>query len=256
MPSLHDGFGALRLPAPAVSSAIDLDTGHESILGLLEAAINSELGDAWRQIVANLPADHYLVRAPAAINPVRHTSSLEMTPQQMAQFKAEWPVLAVYREGEPEFFWLTTQYRGLKQKWSVDWVVGPIHAAHTNKIGRFAVSVGRVIVAAITHGYHPDFRSGVRQFAGEFAEIECIGIQGPGRQVSLGEESGSGYYGITITLETTERMFQDGYTDSTTWDVNAGYLGATDGVETPMTEHWMTVDDEGLIAVPIPPVVP
>lgn len=243
MTSVYGGFGALRLPAPSVVSATELDPGQEAILGLLECAINSELGEAWRGIVSSLPSTHYLVRAGNAL-PVQYVSSLELTPQQMTQFRAEWPVLAVYREGEPEFGWLSTQYRKLTQRWSADWIVGPLSAAHINRIGRFAIAVRNTIELAITYGMHPAFAGGHTQFHGQFSEITCVSSQGPGVSRRLTEESGSGYYGLTVEIETVERMVYDGYASAGAVDVDAGYIRPGTATDTPLTEIWIDVEIE------------
>lgn len=240
MASLYGGFGAQRFPAPAVTNAALLDPGHEAILGLVHAAINAELGDAWRAIVASLPAGHFLAK-PAAIQPVGYATTIETTPQQFAQFKASWPLLSVYREGEPELSWLTTGMRAWKQRWSVDYVIGPIDVAHVNKIGRFAIAAARVIDRVITLGWHPDYNGGVCAFFGQFAQIETKGVQGPGVQQSLTEESGSGYYGLTVTLESVERQVEDGYAAPGMVDVDACYVAVGTATEDPMTAHHATV---------------
>lgn len=243
MASLYGGFGSQRFPAPAVTNAAALDPGHEAILGLIQAALNAELGDAWRAIVATLPAGHFLSR-PASIQPVGYATTIETTPQQFTQVKAAWPLLAVYREGEPEMSWLTTGMRSWKQQWSVDYVIGPIDAAHVNKIGRFAIAVARVINRVITLGYHPDYNSGVCAFFGQFAQIETKSIQGPGVQQSLTEEAGSGYYGLTVTLESIERQIEDGYAATGMVDVDAGYVAVGTATAAPMTEQRTTITIE------------
>lgn len=206
MSSFNGGFGAVRFPAPSVTTGASLDAGHEALLGLLKQAINSELGVAWAATLASLNTDQF-VDGPGT--PVCSALPIEATPQQLTQVKAKFPVLCVYREGEPELVWTYGCGQTWKQKWSVDWILGPVTAAHITKLGRFAVSVARVISRAIDLGYHPDFNSGVCQFFGQFAKVDCVGIAGPGVQQSLTEEAGSGYYGITVTLETEEREFED-----------------------------------------------
>lgn len=250
MSSFYGGFGAQRFPAPTVASATALDPGHEAIIGLVQTAINSELGDAWRGIVANLSPDHFLVR-PSITQPVGSVSSLEPSPQQMTQFKAEWPLLAVYREGDPELTWLTTGMRSWKQQWSVDYVIGPIKAAHVNKIGRFVIAVARVIDRVITLGYHPDYNNGVCAFFGQFTQIETKSIQGPGMSAMLTTESGAGYYGLTVTLESVERQVEDGYAATGMVDVDAGYVAVGTATEPPMTEQYTTVTIENQSPDPV-----
>ena len=247
MGTLNDGFGSTRLPSPVVTEGADLDPGQSSILGLLEAAINSETGDAWRGLMGTLRADVFLSKAiPNATGlPVGHASRIEVTPAQMTQYSSGWPLLAVYRQGEPE---LTPMTLGgldtLKQEWSVDYVVGPLKAGHIVKLSPFCVLVSRAIMVAIMHGYHPDFRGGAKQFAGEFSNIRVKSIQGPALAASLSEEQGSGYYGMTVVVETIERTVLDGYADANTFETYTGYVPVGTGTAAPMVEIFDTVTME------------
>jgi hypothetical protein len=236
MTSLNDGFGSLRFPAPVVDSAADLDPGHDAIVGLLETAINYELGDAWCAIVASLPANHFLKRDNLS-TPVGYVSKVEITPQQMTQMKASWPLLSVYRQGEPEFSQFALNGLDvLKQEWSVDYVIGPLHVGHIVKIGAFCVQVARLIKVVLMHGYHPEYLSGARQFIGQFSSIECKSIQGPAVAAAMTDEAGSGYYGMTVQLETIERTVLDGYTDASTFETYTGYVPVGTGTAELMTE--------------------
>jgi hypothetical protein len=234
--SMHNGFGATRFPIPGtIDSAYDVDPGQATILGLVEAAINAELGDAWRKMLGELPNTHPLIRG-GSTNPVGVASPLEVTPQQMTQWKAAWPVLAAYRQGEPEFSWLSTERRQLKQEWSVDWVIGPLDAGQIIRLGRFTVAVARIVDAVISRGYHPAYKSGARQFFGQFASIETKSVQGPGIAQSLTEESGGGYYGLTVTLESIERDVMDGAAYAGLIDVDNGYVAVGTGTADTLTE--------------------
>jgi hypothetical protein len=248
MASMYGGFGGLQLPAAAVTSSAVLDPGHEALVGLISTAINSELTSAWRSTIATLGADHFLLRD-NCIKPVGYTSTIETTDQQRTQFKAEWPLLSVYREGEPELLYLQNGYQSWKQNWSVDWIIGPLTSPHINKVGRFAIAVARVIMCVIDDGHHPDYQGDVCQFFGQFVVVKTTAIAGPGVQHSMSEDAGSGYYGLTVTLETIERRFDDAV--ATAYD--KFYVGATDPRATPLGEVVTTVDAEGLTATPIPP---
>lgn len=254
MTSFNGGFGSLRFPAPSVDSAAQLDPGHEAIIGLLKTAINSELGNAWTGIVAELDADHYLRRK--ELQPVSWTSDLEATPQQLTQFKTEWPILCVYRQGEPELVWLQNSGQSWKQQWSVDWIVGPLKAAHIHKVGRFAISVARCICRTIDLGYHPNYNHGICCFFGQFVQIDSKGVAGPGIQQSLTEESGSGYYGLTVTLETIEREYEDAVAKVGEINTDTNYVKIGTGTSVPLTEIWVDPDLEGIVAAPIPPALP
>ena len=237
------GFGGQRFPADAVTTAVDLDPGHTAIVGLLEAAINDELADAWAAIVGTLPTDHYL-RLFSQIRPVGTASTLEMTPQVMTQYQSQWPVLAVYREGAPRLDWVSLQYRGWTQDWSVDYVIGPLKAQHLGKVGRFVIAVARVIENTITNGYHPAYLSGARQFFGQFSSIDPIGVMGPGIAQSLTDSEPGGYYGLTVTLRTLERRVETDYASATTFETITGYVPVGTGTADVMTEQYTTITVE------------
>lgn len=243
MTSLNGGFGATLFPVETVDNAYELDPGHESLLRLLETAINSECGAAWQSIAARLSPQHYTQRDGVYL-PVAMALPMEVSPQEMTQVKATWPILAVYREGEPEFSYLTLNHLALTQRWSCDYIIGPLSASHKLTVGKFAVVVARCIANVIHHGYHPDFRNGVAQFFGEFSSVQVKSIQGPGVAQSLGEESGGGYYGLTVTIETMERTVYDGYAGSNMLDVQTGYVAEGESTEEELTEAWIDVDFE------------
>jgi hypothetical protein len=247
---MFGGFGGLPLPARAVANAANLDPGHEALIGLIETAINSELTATWRAVTAGLEPDHYLLRN-NCVKPVGYACAVETTDQQRTQFKAEWPLLSVYREGDPELVYYQNGYQSWKQNWSVDWIVGPLKTPHINKIGRLAIAVGRVICCVIDDGHHPDYHNDECQFFGQFAAVKSTSVVGPGVQHSMTEDAGSGYYGLTVTLETIERRFDD----ATAGSYDRYYIGATTPTADVITSIRITTDDEGLVAVPIPPVI-
>lgn len=222
--SLNDGFGALRFPVATAVEGIELDPGQASLLGLIKAAILAELGDTWTSLLATVDNAHPL-NAKGNGTPVGTASLLEVTPQQMTQLLSSWPLLAVYRQGEPEFSQHTLGgYDVMRQEWSVDYVLGPLVAAHIIKLGPFCVAVRNVIKTVLMHGYHPTFRNGARQFFGEFVEVKVKSVQGPGLSASLGEEQGAGYYGLTVVVETTERTVLDGYAATGEFETDTGYV--------------------------------
>jgi len=220
MSSNYGGFGGTKFPAAQVASASELDPGHKSLLGLLETAINSELGDAWASVLARVRDGNFLKQY-VGQKPVGSVCDFEPTEQQRTQFKANFPLLAVYREGEPEL-WYPNQYLHQKQTWAVDWILGPVQADQIPQLGRFAIAVGRVICRAIEYARHLDYQEGVCQFQGEFAHIKPVSVNGPGVQRAAAEDAGSGYYGLTVILETWEREHDENDTDP--YGINANYM--------------------------------
>jgi hypothetical protein len=220
MSSNYGGFGGTRLPAAAVLSASELDSGHKSLLGLLETAVNAELGAAWRSVLRRV-GDGSFLKQYAGQKPVGTVCDFEPTEQQRTQFKGKFPLLAVYREGEPEL-WYPNQYLHQKQTWAIDWILGPITADQIPQLGKFAIAVSRVICRTIEYARHPDFREDVCQFQGEFAHIKPVGVNGPGVQRALSEDAGSGYYGLTVMIETWEREYDTN--DASAYGINANYM--------------------------------
>jgi hypothetical protein len=204
-PSLYGGYGALAFPItlPVGIDVVDaLDPGQYSIANLLKAAINAELGVAWKQICNRLSEGHHLVRENAL--PVAEIVDQEPSPALMGQRFAGWPVLAVYREGEPKTSGYNLYETQTEQQWAVDWVAGPLDAGDQSRIGKFALAVASIVRATIEVGFHPAYQNGVRQFFGQFYRIDAIGQQGPGVAHVLGDEKGNGYYGVSILLQSVE----------------------------------------------------
>lgn len=252
--SIHNGFGATRFPLPTVTTGAELDPGAESLLRLLEAAINADAGDAWRSVLGILPPGHFLSKYEN--KPVGTASRTEVSIQNMAQFVARWPLLAVYREGEPTFEPCTTSFGYLVQNWSVDYIIGPLDPGDQKIIGSLCNPIARLIRTVLHHGYHPAYQNGVRQFMGQFSTIGTKAIQGPNvaRDLSTGE-SGVGYFGMTIVVETRERDVLDGYApivhapgDETpdvipnSFETVTGYVPAGTGTATVIEEIRNTVN--------------
>lgn len=206
-PSINGGYGALAFPLAltgTTSHAEQLDPGQAAIGGLLKAAINAELGAAWQAICNRLEPGHHLNRVPGRL-PVADVTDMEPSPAVLGQKYATWPILAVYREGEPRREPLNLVQRKTIQRWAVDYVIGPLDAGDQARVGKFAQVVGSVINRVIEEGWHPAYQSGRRQFHGQFMRIDVVGQMGPGVARVLGDEKGNGYYGLSILLQTEER---------------------------------------------------
>lgn len=208
-----DSFGASRFPlASNDGCAVNLDPGLASIVGLICAAVEADCGDAWRKIVSELESNSLLADS---TGPIGTVITLMPNPQTMTQVKSTWPILAVYREGEPEVGQYSIDYRNLTQRWSVDWIVGPLGPDTQRKIGYFWIKVRDSILNAIIQGNHPAYQDGAYQFRGQFSEIWPVSAAGPAVSDTLTTEKGAGYFGGSIILQTVERM---------TFQVDAGAL--------------------------------
>jgi hypothetical protein len=201
----HNGWGAFRFPVALTgdsTTAGTLDVGQAAIAGLLEQAIVSETGAAWRQLVETLHNDHPLRTAPIH-SPVGYVCDVEPS-GNLPQLKATPPILAVYRVGEPTTEQITLCYEGVRQTWEVDWILGPLDAGHQRKLGGFAPIIATIIRYAIRTGAHPDYNGGHCPFFGKFADIKVVGQRGPGVLQLLGADAN--YYGVSLTVETLERQ--------------------------------------------------
>jgi len=223
-----DSFGASRFPLAATDGcAVNLDPGLAAISGLICAAVEADCGDAWRKIISELEATNFLASSTGPIGTVLTTIP---TPQNMTQIKSTWPILAVYREGEPDIGSYSIDYRNITQRWSIDWVAGPFGPDTQRKVGHFWVKIRDSILSAITQGMHPSFDSGKYQFRGQFSEIWPISAAGPAVSDTLTTEKGSGYFGGSIILQTVERLtFQNNAAAIETDFEGGAYLTPNDG---------------------------
>lgn len=244
--TIADGFGCTRFPVDpdlvgdAVTAA-NLDSGQDSIIGLLKAAINADLGAAWDRLVSQMPASHPLRNRNGYDLPVMHTTDSEPIPALTTQTLFAWPLLAVWPMGTPEAFELTMSLQALRQDWGVGYIMGPLDAAWQRKIGRgFCRLVYRSIQRAIRCGYHPAYQNGQRQFFGQFSEIKTTGCIGPGVVEILDKEKGIGYYGIQVNLQTVERTVQDDF-DETDAPYNYAYVPTGTGAT---LDDWAQTDTE------------
>jgi hypothetical protein len=244
---IFNGFGCTRFPVDPdlvgdAKTAANLDSGQDSIIGLLEAAINADVGDAWKAIALELPMTHYLKSDELSQSlPVNYTTDSEPNPALTTQQRFSWPCLAVWPSGQPESFELTMALPALRQNWSVVYLIGPLDAAWQRKLGRgMCRLVYRSIQRAIWQGKHPAYENGRRQFFGQFSSIDVKGCDGPGVLEILDKEKNVGYYGIGITLQTVERTVMDDF-DEVEDPTNYAYVPA--GTAS-LTQRWTDTRNE------------
>ena len=215
----YDSFGSSRFPlsitvggSPATSAA-QYDPGADAMVAFFRAVIEADCGAAWRQLVGQLDETSFLNIIDAA--PVGDSITVEPSPENLTQRKEGWPLLAVYREGEPLTKERTTEYQCRTQNWAVDWVIGPLGVDTQRRVGSFVVQIENAITAALWHGYHPAYQGGVKQFVGIFSEIEVLSSSGPGHSDTVGLDKKTGYFGGSLVIQTVERMtFQSGATQA------------------------------------------
>jgi hypothetical protein len=233
-----DSFGASRFPltpSGAIKSAADYDPGLASIIGLLCAAIEANVGAAWRAMVSQLDETSKYTDANRVIGSVLtvipNSQNLTQVSVKVPGAQTAWPLLAVYRSGVASYDWKTTDYRFRRQEWSVDYILGPLGPDTQRKMGHFVVQVLNSIVEAITLGFHPAYMGGAYQFYGQFSSIDVLTSEGPAVAHVTPTDDGAGYFGGSAILESVERMaYQSGATSDT---FNAGaYTTTNDGYGT------------------------
>lgn len=202
----YNSWGNSRFPL-AVSGTIDtaaqLDTGLQQLAALLAAAVNADCGDMWRHLVNASHERHFLG---ASVDPVAHViAGIRPSAQVFTQLRIEhWPVLCVYREGS-EFEWNTADIPATKQRWGLDWIVGPIGPDSLNKFGAFWLQVLHAMSAVVIDGHHPAFLADAECFIGQFVQILPTSESGAGISDELTSDKGAGYFGGSLALESLER---------------------------------------------------
>lgn len=207
--SLHQRLGSLVLP-PNVGTVEDaqtltsLDPARRILTDLFKAAINAELGAAWRASPAGgMPPDGPI----SPEYPVADTLELEPSKAHMLERQGGFPLLAVYRNGTGEYQAEGIGELRLVQPWMVDWVLGPASIAQKFQLGDTAVAVAKVIALTIRKQGHPSYQGGALQFGDETSGITSIRVvrhTGPGVARFADEQDAASYWAITIELETHE----------------------------------------------------
>lgn len=207
--SLHESFGGLSLPVSeddVDKTLAPLDPGRDMLLSLFAAAINAELGAAYRKVVEEFASGHDIDRT----NPVADTFAGAPTPAVMQERKAVFPLLALHRSGTHTFETHLLDQDKLRQPWELHYILGPLDVADSRKILDLCVAASKIVRRTVTRGGHPAYQSGASVFfpaEGEptaFGEITVTGGEGPGQAVFAGDANGTPYYAITINLETVE----------------------------------------------------
>lgn len=255
MAGSFDSFGSSRfplIPTAAMHSAAHYDPGLATIIALVSAAVEADIGAAWRSMVQQLDATSFLHES---IAPIGSVLTVLPTPQNLTQIKSEWPLLAVYREGTPARAPITIDYPAFTQNWAIDWIVGPLGPDTQRKIGHFWVQVRNSIWTAIETGHHLSFEDGAYQFFGQFVSIMPTGAEGPGVTQELSGGKGDGYFGGSVTLESVERLTYQNKATGDTFN-QGGYLPPGDGYGDEATSLVLDVDFDNRTPPTVPIEVP
>lgn len=203
---ITNGFGAVRFPLTVPTfkdGAFDVDVGLNTLTQLIATAVNAEFRATWLRAMDSLP-ETSKIRGTCR-KPVGSTFNEPPEPSQLTQTTLTWPILAVYRTGDPEDFELTLCHRATRQTIHADWILGPLSVAEQKRMRGFLTAFLALVREVVRYGRHPAFDGNVRQFAGSFHSLQMTGASGPGIARMLDTDQGGGYYAVSAHLEAVER---------------------------------------------------
>lgn len=204
--SVFQGIGGTTFPLDVTdfsTSFTPVDPARAVLLELFKAAINYEFAAVWEVVATD---------SLVGTLPVQDTLELEPTPQIMTQRKPAFPLLCVHRTGTGVFEQVTMQEDRLTQSWAVDYILGPLDVANVRKLNDVCIAIAKLIRIVVRQRGHRAYQNGALQFfpgTGYLASVEVKSFEGPGQAQFAGDEKGTLYYAMTITLETTEVTSDD-----------------------------------------------
>lgn len=225
-PNYRQLFGALELPTAAgdvTASLAELDTTRATLAALVKQALIDDLAPVWETAVATLPASSHLRRSPTPAV-VGQVLEVEPSERHLTQVKVDWPVLAVYRTGEAEVFELTLEIEAQRQRWAIEWILGPLGVDDYRRIGDALTFAAKVIQRALRRGWAAGLDDGALKF--HDTNVSWIKVQ----QVQTGQletEAGALFYGVRVGLEVVERLRDDTSGDDTL--VGTDFTGQLEG---------------------------
>lgn len=174
-PSLFKRFGGLELPLSDSATLLDTDPVRDVLLGLFEAAINAELGPAWRRVTAGMPGDQL-----SKLNPVAKTYGFEPKQEFLQQLKVGWPFLALHRSGTANHEPHTLESERITQPWTLHYILPPLEIGDQHKVGNVFQAVAKIVTLVVRERSHPAYQDGAVQFFGSLDPDE------PGTVAQLG----------------------------------------------------------------------
>jgi hypothetical protein len=178
------------------------DPARQTLMALLRAAISAELATVWPVVVATLPSGHAL-RGSSVVQ-----DSIELPPSRdvMEQRKAGFPLLALHR-AEKRTYTPIGNDRQRSQPWHLHYILGPLEVGSARKLHDVCLLVEAIVDMVVNRGYHEAYEGGAQQFgAGSpFNRIQVTQAEGPAQSLYGGDEnSGTIYWALVITIDTTE----------------------------------------------------
>lgn len=201
--SLYQRIGEMRMPTKASDvsdfdlTLAPLDPARDTLLALLAAAINLELGPAWAIVAAVVPG--YVGK-----QPVQDTWPGPPSAEILLQRKADFPILFVSRDGDGTYDDFSLQRRKLTQAWELHYVLSPLTVGDTRKLQDVLTRVGTVINATIERGGHPAYQGGAKVlFSAGFATM-AVGRTRRGQARFVQGDNAPTYWMFSADIESTE----------------------------------------------------
>jgi len=232
--SLYRSIGSFSLPLSTYSAdtAEGLDPARDILLGLLAAAINDELGQAWTAVSGTGTS------VLAGTTPITSTCPDEPDPQMLQTTEHAVPMLCVYREERATW---TEDGESLSWPFHIDYILGPMTVGDRRKMKDFLVAVAKVILMVIERGGHKAYATQ----SGHTSQPKFV--LGPGTdtanleklkptQIQVGPAGFAGndtkYWALSITVECEEGAdFSDSDPVDHDYDGVSGAIGTGTGVD-------------------------
>lgn len=200
--SLYRRVGVASYPftqADVAASSAIVDKIQEVLLGLFQAAITSELSDAFEMATAGTD----LVSKPV----VADTWPGLLTPAVMKQRKAVFPLLAVGWMGSADWAEHTLSIDRVTRKWAVDYVLGPLDVGSAQRLENILHKVGALLQLTCRNRGHKSFRDGAILWGSDTDEpISTVWWDShEAGQASFSADGGDTiYYALSGRITTTE----------------------------------------------------
>lgn len=207
-PNYRQLFGPVGLPTvdgDVTQGLHELDVTRSTLAAVVKQSLIDDLSAAWATTVATLPAASHLRRSPTP-SVVGTTMEVEPTEKHLQQFKVEWPLLAVYRTGDSERVDLTLEVEADRQRWHIEWILGPLGLDDVRRIGDATKLVSKVIQRAIRRSWAAGLNDGALKLH-DLGVVEAKVLRAQTGQLET--ESGGLLYGVRIELEVTEQLRDD-----------------------------------------------
>ena len=229
------GFGSTLFPVRddlpgggQLTSAGDLDRGKTALYELIFRAVNAECGDSWRALLQQADKEFFLVPdATDDSRPIMDILTVIPNSQNLTQRMQGWPLLAVYREGEPSTEAETMKLSVTKQNFSIDYIMGPVGTDSQDRFGDFVLQVVNAIKSVIKLGSHPAHRNGAPAFQGIFSNVVVLSQSGPACSEVTDQQAGAGYFGGSVTIQVTEREISQANSELGTFERDAFYYDSS-----------------------------